>query len=428
MKKLKVNQRYLSWEDGTPFFYLGDTAWEMLHKLSREETDRFLRLRAEQGFTVIQTVALAEHEGVTTPNYYGKLPLCFSGGLPTPERPDVSEPDSYWDHVDFAVETAAKYGLFISLLPTWGDKFNKLWGKGPEIFTPENAEKYGAFLAQRYVNHPNIIWMLGGDRPLETKEHRSIIDAMAKGIRTYDKNHLMTFHPMGGRTSTDDVCDAEYIDFHTAQTGHGIDRCYISDKVMLDMAARTPKPFLDSEARYEDHPACFQAQIGYRWDEDDVRQNAYWNVLAGACGHTYGNNAVWCMNREPTEYWPDLWEEAARHPGAGQMQHLKKLRLSRDYFSLRHAPELMCENYEGMGHMVSAVGNGYGYVYTPLGLPVTVELSQIRPANCIRAFWFNPRTGEEALFSVLPPNGRTTLVPPSSGKGHDWVLVLEGYR
>ena len=31
MKKLKVHheKHYFMWEDGTPFFYLGDTAWEL---------------------------------------------------------------------------------------------------------------------------------------------------------------------------------------------------------------------------------------------------------------------------------------------------------------------------------------------------------------------------------------------------------------
>lgn len=427
MKKLIVHQRYLAWESGEPFFYLGDTAWEMLHKLSREEIDSFLHQRAKQGFTAIQTVALAELEGVTTPNYYGRLPLEFTDGSPDPTKPDIAPGYSYWDHVDFAVNTAEKYGLFITLLPTWGDKFNQCWGVGPEIFTPENAEIYGAWLAKRYHQASNIIWMLGGDRPLESK-HRPIIDAMAKGIRSVDTNHLITFHPMGGKTSTDSLSDADYIDFHTSQTGHGADLCYISDTVMEKMAAATPKPYLDSEPRYEDHPACFQTALGYFWNEADVRQNAYWDVLAGACGHTYGCHNVWSMNRQETDYFPHTWQQSLDHPGAWQMQYVKQLRLSRDYFSLHPEPRLICQNYDGMAHMVSAVGDGYGYVYLPLGLPVTVDLSQIRPANCIRALWFDPRTGTEHIFSVLPPEGKTTLVPPTQGKGCDWILILEGAK
>ncbi len=49
--KLNVsdNKRFLVHEDGTPFFWLGDTAWELFHRLNREEADRYLSNRAEKG-------------------------------------------------------------------------------------------------------------------------------------------------------------------------------------------------------------------------------------------------------------------------------------------------------------------------------------------------------------------------------------------
>src|ERR687894_371368 len=61
--KVSENGRFLVHEDGSPFFYLGDTAWELFHRLDREEADRYLADRAGKRFTVIQAVALAELEG-----------------------------------------------------------------------------------------------------------------------------------------------------------------------------------------------------------------------------------------------------------------------------------------------------------------------------------------------------------------------------
>ncbi len=425
MKKLTVQGRYLAYEDGTPFFYLGDTAWELFHALSREEMEHYFATRADQGFNAIQAVALAEIWGITTPNHYGRLPFEFTDEQPDPEKPDVGGEYSYWDHVDYAVDTAEKYGLFITMLPTWGDKFNLVWGRGPLIFNKENAYTYGKWIAERYKDHSNIIWMLGGDRPLEPC-HREIIDAMAKGIKEVDQNHLVTFHPMGLRKSTDEVLDADYIDFHTAQTGHDIVQCFSSDDEMRVMKAASPKPFMDSEPRYEDHPACFKDFLGYNWDADDVRQNAYWNALVGTCGHTYGNHCVWSMTRKPANYFQFTWQQVLRHPGAEQIGYVKKLRLSRDYFSLCDATEeVLVQNYEGMGHMVAAKGNGYAYVYSPLGLPFTINLGLFEEAKRLRALWFDPRTGEEKIFTVLPPNGKTVIVPPTQGKGCDWVLILE---
>lgn len=424
MKRLQVQGRYLTWEDGSPFFYLGDTAWELFHALNREETERYFKERSRQGFTAVQAVALAELEGLTKPNAYGRLPLLTTEGMPDPVRPDRSGEYSYWDHVDFAVETAAKYDMFLVMLPTWGDKFHQCWGKGPEIFTEENAYSYGAWIANRYKDCRNLIWMLGGDRKLEAS-HRRIMDAMAAGIRSVDTGHLITFHPPGAQDSTDFLADAAYMDFHTAQTSHSIDRCYEIHKVMQKMAAASEKPYLDSEPRYEDHPACFDTEIGYFWDAADVRQNAYWSVLAGACGHTYGNHSIWSMTREPSGYFPYTWEQALTHPGAEQMKYVKELRLKRDYASLRPAPDLLPENYAGMGRMAAAKGDGYAYVYTPLGAPFTVDLSAFAGAKCVKGLWFNPRTGEETLFGILKPGEATLVVPPSSGKGEDWVLVLE---
>src|SRR5512133_2272885 len=96
--KVSDNHRFLVTEDGSPFFYLADTAWELFHRLNREEADRYLQNRAKKGFTVIQAVAIAELDGHKDPNPYGHLPLLDLD----PARPAVEAgPDNdYWDHVD----------------------------------------------------------------------------------------------------------------------------------------------------------------------------------------------------------------------------------------------------------------------------------------------------------------------------------------
>lgn len=422
MRKLKIRDRYLAWDNGEPFFYLGDTAWEIFHRLNREEMAYYFACRAKQGFTVVQGVALAEFEGVTVPNAHGRLPLQLTNGLPDPCRPDTDGPYSYWDHLDYALDTAAAHGLFIALLPTWGDKFHLCWGQGPVVFTEENARVYGQWIGQRYAEKENIIWMLGGDRRLEPP-HRRIIDAMAAGIRQADPHHLITFHPTGCSTSLDELPDADYLDFHTAQTGHDVSQCWDTDRVILRMAARSGKPCMDAEPRYEDHPACFDTELGYFWQAKDVRQNLYWNLFSGACGHTYGNHCIWSMTKEPSAYFPFRWQDALEHPGAGQMGFGKQLRLKRDYFSFRPAPELLPENFTGMGHMAAGRGDGYAYLYSPLGVPFTADLSSFAPKKGLKAFWFDPRTGTETLFAILPARGSSLFCPPEQGK--DWVLVLE---
>src|SRR6188472_2788845 len=70
--RVSENRRFLVTADGQPFFWLGDTAWELFHRQTREDAERYLRDRAERRFTVIQAVALAEFDGLGTPNAYGQ--------------------------------------------------------------------------------------------------------------------------------------------------------------------------------------------------------------------------------------------------------------------------------------------------------------------------------------------------------------------
>ena len=55
---ISPNRRYFITGEGTPFLYLGDTAWRLFKALNHEELDVYLRNRAAKGFTVIQAYVL----------------------------------------------------------------------------------------------------------------------------------------------------------------------------------------------------------------------------------------------------------------------------------------------------------------------------------------------------------------------------------
>ncbi|MGI6200063.1 MAG: glycoside hydrolase family 140 protein [Christensenellales bacterium] len=425
--RVSDNRRFLQRADGTPFFYLADTCWELFHRLDEPEIDAHFALRARQGFTVIQAVLLAEFEGLTVPNRLGQLPLRKnSRGEIDPALPD--EAGGYWDFVDRVLDMAERHGLVMALLPTWGDKFNLLWGQGPVIFTPENARQYGLWLGERLRARDGLIWVLGGDRPLTTPEHRAVIDAMADGLRQGDGGrHLMTLHPNGDHSSSEYVHDAPYIDFHMLQTGHGTHGWHCHEQVAADYALTPVRPVLDGEPRYEDHPACFNPGFGYYYDAADVRQSAWWDVLSGACGHTYGNHCVWGFNREATDYFPYVYEQAARHDGAEDMRHLRALIEAYPYFQRRPAQELIAVVNDVNAHQAACRGDDYAFCYSPLGLPITVRMRLLAPGE-VRASWYDPREGTRQTLGIYPSWGGCTFVPPSQGKGQDWVLILECLR
>lgn len=271
--------RFLVTEEGTPFFYLGDTAWELFHRLSREEADIYLRDRAAKRFTVIQAVVLAEFDGLTVPNHYGDLPLHDN---------EVTRPnEAYFEHIDHVVDRAGSLGLHIGMLPTWGDKVNQKWGVGPEVFTSENALTYGQFLGTRYRDE-QIIWILGGDRPCENERHYAVWRAITEGLRRGDHGkHPITYHPMGEMTSAQFFHNDPWLDFNMLQSGHSARNVANYEMIEHDYAREPIKPCLDGEARYEDHPINWDPKNGW-FDDHDVRQAAYWAVFAGAFGHAYG--------------------------------------------------------------------------------------------------------------------------------------------
>jgi len=97
LPRLKVSQdhHFLVTDSGRPFFWLGDTAWELFHRLNREDADRYLQNRSRKGFTLIQAVVLAEISGLADTNPYGQLPLIDND----PTRPN----EEYFKHVDWIV-------------------------------------------------------------------------------------------------------------------------------------------------------------------------------------------------------------------------------------------------------------------------------------------------------------------------------------
>jgi hypothetical protein len=421
--RVSDNRRYLVTETGEPFFWLGDTAWELFHRLTREEVDLYLRTRAAQRFSVIQAVALAEHGGLTVPNAYGHLPL---------EQDDPAKPvEAYFAHIDYVVKRAAALGLYIGLLPTWGDKVSKAWGEGPEIFTPENAAAYGAYLGRRYRDQP-VIWILGGDRAVENPRQAAIWRAMAAAIAEHGGGRqLMTYHPQGQHCSSEWFHGDAWLDFNLWQRGHGVDGDVW--RTIAETYAKTPpKPVLDGEPSYEDHPIDAKPDSG-RVSAYDVRKYAYWEVFAGACGHTYGHHSVWQFltpERAPISHARGSWRDALHHPGAEALHHLRQLMEGRPYLCRIPDQGMLGGDALSGGARIQATrgadgpngaSGSYAFVYSAAGKPFKVDLSKLT-GSMVEAAWFDPRTGQSTWLGQFSVRGHRAFTPPS---GEDWVLVLD---
>ncbi len=448
--RVSSNQRFLETFDGKPFFWLGDTDWELFHRLTRDEADQFLDIRRHQGFNVVQAVALAEFNGLHAPNRYGDLPLINDDptrlAITPGNNPNDSAQYDYWDHVDYIIQRAAEKGLYVGLLPTWGDKVAHLWGDGPIIFNISNAETYAGLLAARYGKYWNVIWVLGGDRPavytgkqdgVEKKiDDRPIWRAMAAGIeKALGAKAFIAYHPWGGDNSTSQYIHNEpWLDMNAFQSGHGSREAEAWKLVARDLAISPAKPVLDMEPCYEDHPVNpwdgkWNRQRGY-FTAYDVRARIYRGVFAGACGVTYGHHHVWqfmdTTRHEPINpgdtiiYWKNaLYAEAAR-----EMDHLKKLVLSRPYFSRIADQSLLQDpgsNYQDLAYATRDSIGSYAMIYIPKGRSLKFNADKIS-GHSKDTWWFNPRTGQ-ASKGIPVTSGFVAVSAPS--KDEDWVFVVD---
>ncbi|MCF8225946.1 MAG: glycoside hydrolase family 140 protein [Bacteroidales bacterium] len=435
-----------------PFFWQGDTGWELFHRLDREEVEHYFKIRKEQGYNVIQAVVLYEIEAFETPNAYGDFPLegkkIEEIKITPGNNPKNPEEYDYWDHVRFILQTARQYNLLVGLLPCWGEYVTPRF-RYRTISSTVQGYNYGHFIGKWLKDYnDHIIWILGGDRlPDEQPGGVDIWRAMAEGI-TDAVNNEYNFNEEAGYASTFMTyhcypsswlwfADDAWIDMHTWGSYHGernFERAFYQG--WDEWNRKNHKPFVNSEPAYENIPVNYDYKnisMG-RFDAFDVRQIAYWSVFAGAAGHTYGAHEVFQMYKEENPFLPMTsscsveWDQALLFEGAGQMIHLKNLIMEFDFFSRHPHQSLLAKNiHDPPGRLVACSGKNYSLVYIPTGKNIELNANELSGEKPVYE-WYNPRTGcrQEAAFNVA--EGLVYLDPPGEEKrGNDWVLIIE-YR
>lgn len=429
--QVSSNNRYLQFENGHPFFWLGDTGWLLPQHLDRSEVAYYLQKCRKAGYNMVQVQVLND---VPSYNIYGQESNPVGWDL---SKADPDGVYSYWDHLDYIIETARQNGIYIGMVAIWGSQINN------GNINEQQAVDYGKFLAERYKNCKNIIWIMGGD--IKGDIHPEIWNAMATEIKSIDRNHLMTYHPRGRYTSARWWSKASWLDFHMFQSGHrkygqrmGNKDYSIPDSTEEDnwmyvdstWAYKPMKPVLDDEPSYEDIPMGLHDPNEARWKDCDVRRYAYWSVFAGSCGHTYGHNSIMQMIKPgyPTGYGRDgeekPWYDALNAPGFNQMKYLKNLILSMPYFDrIPDQSVISGKNGTRYNRLIATRGNDYLLVYNYSGVPMTIDLKTITGKKK-NLWWMNAADGslcyigetDKKIFEYQPKKVYDKTV-------HDGVLI-----
>ena len=329
--------RYLADErTGTPFEWVGDTAWRLAMSLDREEVTRYLEDRADKGFSVIQVVAF-DRLGARQENAYGEPPLATRGPY---EAATINE--RYLEHLDYVLDEAERLGLVVALTPD----FMRVSAED-DVYDADDARRMGEVLGERYADRPGLVWVLGGDTDPTGLE--DLVLGWVEGLDAGDGGrHLMTYHATGSRGLSSRFWeDADWLDFHAIQSTH-TEPCrttwvHVTADYERKSEAAQPKPTIDIEPPYEDHPIGWEPVEGGRFVAAENRRSAYWQLLAGSAGHTYGHNSIWRFaSGPPPENTGSAasmsWQEALDSPGARDMTHLRALLTTRPNRQQRARP------------------------------------------------------------------------------------------
>lgn len=450
MERLRVDladPHLLSDSSGKRVFLLGDTAWQLLQRLSRDEILFYLDNRAKKGFNLIATVFLPEFDGLRVPNVEGEVPLLEMD----PKRLNPR----YLDLVRFLLSKAEERGIYVGLLPTWGDKLTAPWGTGPRIFEigDENlCRDFGYRLSMALATAKNTLWILGGDRPVELSKIPSdwphpweagftpetnwepMWQSMSEGISSASPEALFAYHPQGGSNSTSQLMpESKWLDINMMQSGHGGGHDVpVWDWIERDYNAVPAKPTLDAEPNYEDHPVnpwpTWDPSNGY-FNDYDVRKQCYRSVFSGGCGVIYGHHCVWqfwSKGKEPI-MWPQFeWEDALDRPGAFHVGLLKRLV---DRFGLRaRIPDTeIFPQGAGQGSSRKAclrsLDGELALIYSPIAEPFSIKVP-LHPGARTKLTWIDPLDLSERTEPVRRQPGELIEASPPQLGGSDIVLEL----
>lgn len=414
---------HLEHADGTPFFWLADTAWNGALHSTPDEWQHYIAARVRQRFSAVQWVAT---QWRAAPDGDRSNERAFSGH----ERIAVNP--AFFARLDRKSRALNDAGLLSVPVLLWAIGGGSNPAVNPGFSLPEDqAVRLARYMVARWQGH-DVAWILAGDgdyRGERAERWKRIGRAVFDGGRQAP----VIMHPGGMHWIRAEFLHESWVDIHGYQSGHGDDertlRWMTEGPPATDWRLEPRRPFINLEPPYEYH-VSYQSKT--RISPHTVRRAVYWTLLnAPVAGVTYGGHGIWGWDdgtRPPTDHpnsgIPLPWKEALVMPGAEQMAHVAGLFTSIDFWRLRPAPGLLAERPEGgaPARAITAAASESGdlvVIYTPEAQPLVLGAGALAQSGT--AEWFDPRTGERTAAEPQQSEGVVRFTPPADG---DWVLVV----
>ncbi|GAB2581593.1 DUF4038 domain-containing protein [Ramlibacter solisilvae] len=436
---IEAGGRYLTDRSGNAFPVLVRTVWN-IPALPRAEYQAVIDDTAARGFTGIE-FWLHHFPGNGHPPFDGEGNAPFSKrldgstwdgtltyGNASAEAPDFTQPNApYWSNIDALIAYAASRNLMVLWFPAYAGFLVGYDGWLVEMAAngTTRMRSYGAWLANRYKDTPNIVWMLGGDYSFaDQPEYTAVEQAWIDGMLSVAGQQSILFSNewRSEHIGTEEPAFGRYINLNGCYSWNGR-----TASICRQGYAHTPA----IPAFLQEGPFDEEGPDGNSYNPSatqPIRRYSWWAWLSAIGGYTFGNGYVWALN---PGYVPHLDTVQTRHHSV-----LNRFIGSVEWWTL--VPDGM----GGIGTLVTAGGGTIdtdSYVAAaanPAGTllvaylgpghsgEVTIDMKKMRSATTGR--WFDPTSGVSQAIGPLPNSGTRTFAPPGANAAgdRDWVLVL----
>ena len=443
--KYSADKRYLVDQYGAPFPIMGRTAW-FVTSLTVADYRIFIDDTASRGYNAIE-LHVVNHDpkgnrppfnGIGDPPFLKRINgAMWNGSLSysniNSEAPDFTTPnEAYWRFVDGLFSYCESKGILVFVFPAYVGSGGGEQGWMQEMLAnrPAKIRSYGVWMAARYKNQKNLVWMMGGDMGAFNTAQTDVENALLTGLKsvTGQQSVLFSAEWQPDSIATDQATFGSSMTLNGAYSWRGD----VSNQGRRAYARTPVEPAFLLEEPYDEEGPDGNGYNGSA--TQPVRRFQWWGWLSTIAGYISGNGYVWLF-RAPA------WRNHLGTQSSRDMARLNAFMASIAWYNL------VPSGLNGMRTLVTAGGSSISsrdYVAAAATPDGTLLVAYVPPAHSgpfsvdmsamsgpARARWFDPTS---AAYSVIATgltntNSRSfTTMGINSAGGKDWVLVLDRTR
>jgi hypothetical protein len=423
-----IDNRTLVANDGTPFPILGRTAW-FVASLNAADQNAFLDDSQAKGYNAVEFMMITHDQRANHPPFDGsgnapflklKDGTAWNGSIgPTPDFTTPNE--AYWQNLDALFANLENRGILALAFPAYIGVQGQGWDTETQDLGSAKMQQYATWVATRYANRKNIVWMVGGDQGTFNSAQNGVQTALLAGLQSVGQpNRYYSAEWATEMASTDQTT------FGPQMTLNG-DYSFNGDVITVGRRAysypQTRPAFLLEEPYDQEGPDG----LNFNGSATQPTRRFQWmGWLATIGGYMSGNGYVWQFNPG--------WQTHLNTQCAMDMARLNAFIRSKNWPALKP---------EGLGGVRTIVTNKAAFppvaaagmldgslaiIYVSPGYSGTITVDFSVMGHTFTAKWFDPTAATYSTIGTFAPSGTHTFsFPPGNNAtgDTDWAMVLE---